>query len=742
MANKLHYAKPATEWSQALPIGNGRLGAMVYGRTTTELLQLNENSVWYGGPLDRTPRDALKNLPRLRELIRSEQHQQAEDLVRKAFFATPHSQRHYEPLGTFMLDFGHVEADVTNYRRELDLETAITSVLYEHGGVEFRRKIFASQPDGVLVLSLESSVKSRFTLRLTRVSEREYETNDFVDSVVAAKDGTIIMHATPGGRGSNKLCCAVKVKCEEDGTFEVVGGCLVVDSKKTTIVISAQTTYRCDDVESATLGDVNRALGQKYLRENHLTNYRALYSRMELHLGENKSYLPTDQRLLGAVDASLIALYHNLGRYLLISCSRPGFKALPATLQGIWNPSFQPAWGSKYTININTQMNYWPANLCNLSECELPLFDLLERMAVCGKKTAEIMYGCRGWCAHHNTDIWADTDPQDRWMPATVWPLAGAWLCYHIWEQYQFNGDKEFLKRMYPILRGSVEFLVDFLIEDSSGNYLVTNPSLSPENTFLGESNTKGVLCEGSTIDIQIIRAVFSAFIGTVNELNISDDLLTTVLASLDRLPPMSIGSFGQLQEWQKDYKEHEPGHRHTSHLWALHPGNEIGLTKTPSLAAASAVVLHRRAEHGGGHTGWSRAWLINLHARLGDAEGCLEHIRRLLKDSTLPNMLDNHPPFQIDGNFGGCAGIIEMLIQSHDGYIHLLPACPKEWSCGYLKGVKARGGFEVTFEWVDEVIKEPVLVNSRLGKDGILKFPGGKRVEFTGTGVHSIYST
>lgn len=419
MANTLHYTKSASEWSEALPIGNGRLGAMVYGRTTIELLQLNEDSVWYGGPLDRTPRDALKNLPRLRELIRSEQHQQAEDLVRKAFFATPHSQRHYEPLGTFTLEFGHAENGVTNYRRELDLETAITSVGYEYGGVQFRREVFASQPDNVLVLRLESSANSRVTLRLTRVSEREYETNEFVDSVLAGEDGTIIMHATPGGQGSNKLCCVVKVQCEDNGSFEVIGGCLVVDSRKTTVVISAQTTFRYDDVESAALKDANEALDQKNLRENHVANYSASYSRLELNLGKSTSDLPTDQRFLGHPDGSLVALYHNYGRYLLLSCSRPGLKALPATLQGIWNPSFQPAWGSKYTININTQMNYWPANLCNLSESEIPLFDLLERMSVRGRKTAEIMYGCRGWCSHHNTDIWADTDPQDRWMPAT-----------------------------------------------------------------------------------------------------------------------------------------------------------------------------------------------------------------------------------------------------------------------------------------------------------------------------------
>ncbi|EKD20138.1 uncharacterized protein L3040_002189 [Drepanopeziza brunnea f. sp. 'multigermtubi'] len=742
MANRLHYTTPATEWSQSLPIGNGRLGAMVYGRTTTELLQLNEDSVWYGGPQDRIPRDALKNLPRLRELIRAEQHSEAEDLVRKAFFATPHSKRHYEPLGTFTLEFGHEDSEVTDYKRELDLETAIASVQYRYRGVDYKRKVFASGPDNVIVLQLKSSERVRATLRLTRVSEREYETNEYLDSVTASNDGSIVMRATPGGRGSNPLCCVVKVKCEDGGTLEAVGGCLVIESKATMIVISAQTKFRSPDPESAALEDATRALTRGGLRGRHVENYRSLYARMKLQLGSPASELSTDKRLLRSVDPGLVALYHNYGRYLLVASSRPGPRALPATLQGIWNPSFQPAWGSRYTININTQMNYWPANLCNLAECEMPLFDLLERMAIRGKQTAQEMYGCRGWCAHHNTDIWADTDPQDRWVPATVWPLAGAWLCFHIWENYLFNGSTTLLERMFPILKGSVQFILDFLVEDAtSGQYLVTNPSLSPENTFLSANNREGVLCEGSTIDIQIINALFGAFIDALGELDRTDDLLPAVIHARDRLPPMAVGSLGQLQEWQKDYGEHEPGHRHTSHLWALYPGSAISPNTTPGLAAASAVVLKRRAEHGGGHTGWSRAWLINLHARLGDAEGSWDHVKRLLGDSTLPNMLDSHPPFQIDGNFGGCAGIVEMLIQSHDGFIHLLPACPKEWKSGLLKGVRARGGFELDFAWDDGVVKEPVMVRSLLGKDGLLQFPAGQRVRFTGAGLHSIYS-
>lgn len=417
-SNKLYYNAPAVEWSESLPIGNGRLGAMLYGRTTTELLQLNENSVWYGGPQDRTPRDAFKNLDRLRQLIRFGKHIEAEKLVRQAFFSTPHSQRHYEPLGTLTLEFGHGENHVTKYRRELDLKTAITSVQYEHDAVEYSREVFASYPDNVLVMQLESSEKTEFTLRLTRVSEREYETNEFVDSITA-REGAIIMHATPGGRDSNHLCCVAMMQCQDDGTIESVGNSLVVNSRKAVIVVSAETTFRHEDPEAVALDDATEALGTQDLRERHIEDYRSLYRKLKLRLSHDDSKGPTDERLLHTPDPGLIVLYHNYGRYLLISCSRPGLKALPASLQGLWNPSFQPAWGSKYTININTEMNYWPANMCNLAECEDPLFDLLERVAERGKKTAKIMYGCRGWAAHHNTDIWADTDPQDRWMPAT-----------------------------------------------------------------------------------------------------------------------------------------------------------------------------------------------------------------------------------------------------------------------------------------------------------------------------------
>jgi Glycosyl hydrolase family 65, N-terminal domain len=418
----LYFTAPADEWSEALPLGNGRLGAMVYGRTDTELLQLNENSVWYGGPQDRTPRDALKNLPRLRELIRSEQHAEAEKLVRRAFFTTPQSQRHYEPLGSISLEFGHGENDVRNYSRVLDLETAVSSVQYDHNGIHYSRTAFASEPDNVLVIQLQSSRKTEVTVRLTRMSEKEYETNEFVESIISRNDGTdgkIQMRATAGGgKGTTSVCCVAQVSCEDDGDIEAVGNCLVIDSRSLTIVISAQTTFRHDHYCEKAIADAKLAIRQKDLRERHVLNYRYHFSRLQLQLSTDivteKTQLPTNERLLylDPLDPSLVVLYHNFGRYLLLSCSRPGLKSLPATLQGIWNPSFQPPWGSKYTININTQMNYWPANVCNLEECEKPLFEHLQRVAEQGKRTAKIMYGCRGWAAHHNTDIWADTDPQ------------------------------------------------------------------------------------------------------------------------------------------------------------------------------------------------------------------------------------------------------------------------------------------------------------------------------------------
>ncbi|KAL4724556.1 hypothetical protein ACLX1H_007997 [Fusarium chlamydosporum] len=681
----LHYVAPAASWSEALPIGNGRLGAMVYGRTSTELLQLNEDSVWYGGPQDRTPRDAYSNLATLRQLIRDEKHKDAETLVREAFFATPASMRHYEPLGQCTIEFGHDEKD----------------------------------------------------------SEVEGETNEYLDSI-RARDNNIILQATPGGKNSNRLALALGVSCKSsDGDVKVVGNCLIVTATECVIAIGAHTTYRSYNPDASALRDVNSALRESWetLVSRHRQDYSKLFGKTSLRMWPDASQLPTDERVKNNRDPGLVALYHNYSRYLLISSSRKSAKALPASLQGIWNPSFAPPWGSKFTININLQMNYWPAASCNLIECAIPLIDLIERMAEKGKRTAKMMYNCRGWCAHHNTDIWADTDPQDRWMPATLWPLGGVWLCIDVVKMLIYQYDHMLHIRIAPLLEGCIQFLLDFLIPSACGKYLVTSPSLSPENTFISESGETGTFCEGSVMDMTIVRIALESFIWSISILNKDHPLQKDVMATLGRLPPFRINKSGVIQEWGlKDYKEAEPGHRHISHLFGLYPDDFISLDSSPALVEAARKTLARRAEYGGGHTGWSRAWLLSLHARLRDTQKCEEDMDLLLGTSTLPNLLDKHPPFQIDGNFGGCAGITECLVQSNlrPGesstqvvMIHLLPSLPSSWSNGKLGNIRVMGGWLVSLEWREGQLTEPLLLESTVNHapDALVVFPNGKRV-------------
>lgn len=764
----LHYPKPAKEWSAALPIGNGRLGAVIHGRSTTELLQLNEDSVWYGGPQKRTPRDALRNLPLLRRLIREGRHDEAEELVRTAFWATPASMRHYEPLGTCSIEFGHgdvgtdgesedAKGGVTGYRRWLDLSQSVCGTEYTFRRpnatdgtdelVTVKRQGIASFPDQVLLMRITATRVIRFTVRLNRVSEIEWETNEFLDSIRAAED-RIVLQATPGGKNSNRLALVLGVSCDDlqdGGSVRNVGNCLIVESAACTIAIGAQTTYRVENPEKAARGGVDKALQNSWKRllARHVSDYRSLFDRISLRMWPDASHIPTDKRIKGRRDPGLVALYHNYGRYLLISCSRDSYKPLPANLQGIWNPSFAPPWGSKYTININIQMNYWPVSGGNLFECALPLMDLLERMAERGRETARAMYGCKGWCAHHNTDIWADTDPQDRWMPATLWPLAGVWLCIDMIKLVRERYNRALHERLAPVLEGCVEFLLDFLIPSECGNYLITNPSLSPENTFLSDGKL-GILCEGSTMDMSIVDMAFENFLWTVEKLHGGHHRLAEKVETV-RLPPVQINERGLIQEWGlKDYEEHEPGHRHVSHLFGLYPGNNL---RSPEEVAAAKRVLARRAAHGGGHTGWSRAWLLNLHARLRDAEGCGKHMDLLLGDSTLPNMLDNHPPFQIDGNFGGCAGILECLARRwepalYEAGVTLLPACPDEWSRGKLTDLHVRDGWTVSFEWENGKILDPVVVGNEAQDDEsslAVKYPDGWIAVARGSGEHRI---
>jgi len=722
---KLWYQQPAEKWTDALPIGNGRLGAMVFGGIFDERIQFNEDTLWKGSPHDYVRAGAIDSLAEIRRLLAAGQTKEASALARSNFLSDPVRQKAYQPFGDLHLHFPG-QGEVTDYRRELDLYTAIATTTFQLDGVKYKREIFASYPDQTIVLHITADKPGQISFTLKMDSPH-------TNSQTSATAPDCLSLTGQVETGGLKFESCVRLVAE-GGTITTTGNMFAIDkANSATIILVAATSFKnfqdiSADPAKHCAADLKAIAKKDYpaLLATHLADYQKIFGRVSLDLGHtDAANLPTDERLKKIhtagieTDPALAALHFQYGRYLLIASSRPGGQ--PANLQGLWNEELNPPWESKWTLNINCEMNYWPAELCNLSECTGPLFDMIDDLAVSGARTAKKQYGAHGWVVHHNTDLWRGTAPINN--IDGIWPTGGAWLCYHLWEHYLFTGDKKFLAHAYPVMKSASQFFMDTMVKDPKTGWLATSPSFSPE---------EGGLCIGPTMDHQLIRALMDATLASAKILDTDKKFAAQLAAVRSQVAPDQIGKHGQLQEWLEDVDVPNNNHRHMSPLFALYPGAEITPAKT-NLFAAAKVLLGWR---GDGSTGWSYAWRMPLWARVGDGDYALRQFNGLLQKRTLPNLFDLCGPFQIDGNFGACAGVAEMLLQSQQTesvrpdtrIIELLPALPKAWPEGSVTGLCARGGFEVDIAWQDGKLTRAG-IRSKLGNPCVVRC-AGKEIE------------